>query len=406
MQAKTYDIIIAGDFRLTGGTSSAIAAEIQTYSSAGLSIALLPLVAHFFPQEQPTHKELRQLIDDLAIPIVTKGGGPYSCSLLLLHNPMVLQHAPLDGFDIRSKYRVIIAHHVPLSPSGMLNYNPWRIEAAVQAAFGGPAVWAPTSPVCRDRFRALAFDLPILASDWHNVIRVEDWGDPRDAPRFDRISIGRHSRPDPDKWPDSREDFLAAYPDAEDIDVHFLGAETFFEQKLGRIPRHWHLYPFGQVSPRAFLGKIDFFVYFHHPETIEAFGRAAIEAAAAGCVLILPQYLQPTFGPGSIYCEPADVRNVLRHLHGDRTAFGRQSLAGYDHVRVHFGPQSVLALCTATMEHPQVDTDMLDYSKTVPGALRRTHARFLNRLKSRWQSFSQPKPKTSATVPASRGFIA
>jgi hypothetical protein len=405
VQTKTYDIVIAGDFRLTGGTSAAIAAEIQTYTSAGLSIALLPLVASFFPQEQPTHKELRQLISDFAIPIVTKGGGPYSCSLLVLHNPVVLKNAPLDGFDIRSKHRVIVAHHVPLSPSGALNYNPWRIEASVQEAFGGPSIWAPTSPVCRERFRALAFDLPVLLSDWNNVIRVEDWGAPRDAPRFERISIGRHSRPDPDKWPDNRDDFFAAYPDAEDIDVHFLGAETFFKQKLGRIPDNWHLYPFGKVSPRAFLGMIDFFVYFHHPETIEAFGRAAIEAAAAGCVLILPHYLRPTFGPGSIYCEPADVRNVLQHLHADRTAFKRQSAAGYDHVRIHYGPKSLLQTCTAVMERPQIDMDMLNDAKSVAGSLRRLRTLSQHRLRSRWQSLGLGKPKTSASTRAPRSLL-
>lgn len=404
MQPKTYDIVIAGDFRLTGGTSAAIAAEIKTYASAGLSIALLPLIAGFFPQEQPTHKDLSQLIKELAIPIVTKSDGPYTCSLLLLHNPVVLQHAPLDGFDVRAKHRLIIAHHVPLSSSNMLNYNPWRIEAAVEKAFGGPAVWAPTSPVCRERFRKLAFDLPVLASDWHNIIRVDGWGGPRDAPRFERISIGRHSRPDPDKWPDNIKDFLAAYPDEEDIDVHFLGVESFFAQKLGRIPHNWHLYPFDQVSPRAFLGMIDFFVYFHHPETIEAFGRAAIEAAAAGCVLLLPQYLQPTFGPGSIYCEPADVRNVLRHLHADRTAFGRQSAAGYDHVRVQYGPKSLLETCIAAMDRPQIDLEMLEYSRTLPGSLQRQRTLLLHRVRSRWQNLKLETLKTSASMRAPRGL--
>jgi hypothetical protein len=386
VQIKTYDIVIAGDFRLTGGTSSAIAAEIQAYASAGLSIALLPLFASFFPQEQPIHKGIGQLISELALPILAPGGGPHRCALLLLHNPIVLQHAPLEGFNVQANHRVVIAHHVPISPSRRLNYNPWAIEASLQRAFGGPAIWAPTSPVCRECFRQLRFDLPVLARDWHNVIRVEEWGTPREGPRFDRISIGRHSRPDRDKWPDNREEFLAAYPDDKDIDVHFLGVQSFIEQMVGSPPPNWHLYPFGEISPRAFLGMIDFFVYFHHPETIEAFGRAAIEAAAAGCVLVLPEYLRPTLGPGAVYCEPADVRKVLRHLHGDRPAFGRQSSAGYDYVRVQFGPQSVLQLCATTMRQPQIDEEMLSNSATIRAAVSRRHARLRHRISTRWQS--------------------
>jgi hypothetical protein len=399
---KTYDIIIAGDFRLTGGTSSAIAAEIQSYASAGLSMALLPLLAGFFPREQPIHKEISQLADKLALPMLTPDAGPYSCSLLLLHNPVVLQHAPLGGLDVRSKHRVVIAHHVPLSPSGRLNYNPWAIESSLQRAFGGPAIWAPTSPVCRERFRQLHFDLPVLASDWHNAIRVEDWGAPRAGPRFERISIGRHSRPDPDKWPDSRQEFLAAYPDADDIDVHFLGVQKFIEQRIGRIPSNWHLYPFGEMSPRAFLGMIDFFVYFHHPETIEAFGRAAMEAAAAGCVLVLPEYLRATFGPGAIYCEPADVRNVLRYLHDDHTAFGRQSSAGYDHVRVRFGSQGIVQLCTATLLRPEVDEELLSDSATIGASLSRMKTQLQHRLRTRWESLGRGRRQPMQARPTAK----
>ena len=384
---KDFDIVLAGDFRLIGGTSSAIAAEIRAYVSAGLKVGLLPLHAHFFPAGQPVHQEISRLIADHSITVLRAGGDNCTCTLLLLHNPIVLQNAPLEAVNLRSKYRLIIAHHVPQTRTGALNYEPWDIEARVCRAYGGGAIWAPISPVCRASFRRLAFDLPILSSNWHNVIHVEDWGTPRSHPRHRRISIGRHSRPDPDKWPSNREDFLAAYPNSENVDVHFLGGEQLIDLGLGKLPRNWHLYPFGHFSPRTFLEMIDFYVYFHHPETIEAFGRAPAEAAAAGCVVILPPYMQATFGPAALYCEPRDVKNILLALHRDPAAFAAQSQAGHAYTKANFGPDSLLRLCTTTMARPVIDEDLLTHAGTAMARLRRTHSRVQYRIRRRWNDF-------------------
>src|SRR5262245_38209411 len=292
---KDFDIVIAGDFRLTGGTSTAIVSEISAYSAAGLSMALLPLYAHFFPDDQPVHAGIAEIAERLSIPILTPRETGCRSTLLLLHNPVVLQNAPLERIDLLSRHRIVVAHHVPLSPSGVLNYDPWKIHARVCEAYGHPAAWVPVSPVCRASFRRLGFDLPMLSSDWPNIMNVDDWGTARHQPAHRRISLGRHSRSDPAKWPESREQVLAAYPDEEDIDVRLLGGDPMGWLGLPAMPRNWHSHPFGEVSPRDFLRTIDFFVYFHHRETIEAFGRAIAEAIASGCVALLPHYLQATF---------------------------------------------------------------------------------------------------------------
>jgi hypothetical protein len=381
-QNKNFDLVIAGDFRLMGGTSTATAAEIRAYKASGLSFALLPLHAHFFPESQPVHAEIQALIDSLAIPVLT-GDHAASCALLLLHNPVVLQNSPLDRVRVLAKHCVIVAHSVPVTPWGALAYDPWAVDRMVRKAFGTAPVWAPITPVCREGFRRCGFNRPILASDWSSIMETEAWGEPRLAPRFDRISIGRHSRPDPDKWPATRADFLMAYPDAEDIDVHLLGAGELIRDLIGKTPANWKLYPFNAISPRVFLNTIDYFVYFHHPSIVEGFGRALAEAAAAGCVLVLPPYLKSTFGPGAVYCEPPDVQAAVRRLHQDRDAFARQSRAGHDLVKENFGAQSLIQLCRATMDSPKIDWQMLASSQTVPATLARQRTRWDNRF--RWR---------------------
>ena len=96
--------------------------------------------------------------------------------------------------------------------------------------------------------------------------------------------IGRHGRPDPVKWPRTREELLQAYPDVPDVRVRVLGGGELAVERLGRTPANWEVIEFGTVEPAEFLHGLDFFVYFHDPDLIEAFGRTIMEAMAAAGV--------------------------------------------------------------------------------------------------------------------------
>ena len=92
------------------------------------------------------------------------------------------------------------------------------------------------------------------------------------------------------------------------------------------------------MPPGRFLSTIDFFVYFHHSQWVEAFGQTIIEAMASGAVVILPPHFQALFGDGAVYALPDQVRAVVRRLHADRQAFIRQSRRGAALVGQRFGP--------------------------------------------------------------------
>ena len=68
-------------------------------------------------------------------------------------------------------------------------------------------------------------------------------------------------------------------------------------------------------APRKFLEGIDYFVYFHHSQRVEAFGRTIIEAMAAGCVAILPHHFREVFGEGAHEVFAGDVE-VLAGVFG------------------------------------------------------------------------------------------
>lgn len=346
-----FDIVMISDFRTPGGTSIALATEIRAFHDAGLTIGLLQVDMPYY--DIPIHPAILDCIH-IGSARWVQSEQSIECELLALHNPAFFGQVKLPRYDIRSRHRIVVVHHVPSGPTGDLNYDPWRLHASFRRSFGGEFIWTPVSPVCRKQFKKIAFDLPLLAEDWHNIMKVEEWGFPRQSPRFSNCVIGRHSRPDPDKWPETRSEILQCYPPGPGFEVRILGAGSYLKRLIGEVPQNWQLIAFDEIAPKEFLQSIDFFVYFHHPLTIEAFGRAPAEAAAAGCVLVLPPYLRDTFGDAAVYCEPEGVAAIVRKYQSDRNAYCRQSRQGYDIVRERFGPESLLRLAKSTMIKPNV----------------------------------------------------
>jgi hypothetical protein len=46
---------------------------------------------------------------------------------------------------------------------------------------------------------------------------------------------------------------------------------------IGERPANWQILEAHEIPVRDFLSRIDFFVYFHHPDWVEAYGRTVAE---------------------------------------------------------------------------------------------------------------------------------
>ena len=177
--------------------------------------------------------------------------------------------------------------------------------------------------------------------DWVNILEVDEWrGADRSQFRGDRPVIGRHSRDHLSKWPSTPSEILAAYPADAEIHVKILGGADPAISALGYRPPNWTIYPFGAMAPARFLEEIDFFVYYHHPGWMEAFGRNIIEGMASGCPAILPAHFADRFGEHCIYADPGDVREHVMRMHSDPTDYRLWSRRSRDYVEANFGAAS------------------------------------------------------------------
>ncbi len=335
--ALDFDVLMVGDPRFPGGTSTSIAAEVAALAGGGYSVGLLPVAGPVLKYPHPVNKSITQLVEAGQVTLVPRGE-PVSARLCLLHHPQVFHDYPEEPWRVRAEMTRMVVHHPPTDGLGAGTYDAAAIHGVVTDLFGDVA-WAPVGPKVRDAFRRVEMPPPLTPDDWLNVIDCDNYHVDRTGFRPGRPVIGRHSRPDPAKWPADRETFLKAYPDRPDIVVRLMGYGPELDQIVGRRPAGWRTLPFDAMPVRTFLAGIDFFVYFHSPVWIEAFGRSILEAIAAGAVPILPEDFRPLFQEAAIYAKPDKVAEMVLELHADPRACSRQIAMARELVAERFGPR-------------------------------------------------------------------
>ena len=188
--------------------------------------------------------------------------------------------------------------------------------------------FCPISGVIRDEMRTeaarLGITLPLSQLDWLPTMDFAQYDQPLKPASEAPFTIGRHARDGAEKWDPNARALRAAYPDHPDFNVEILGGAGHPRNILGDLPRNWTVHPFGSIAPEDYLPRLDAYVYFPHPDLVEAFGRSIAEAMLAGVPVILPAQFRSTFGDLAFYATPEQVAPLVRAMAVDgdgRAAF-------------------------------------------------------------------------------------
>lgn len=327
MSGAQYDVVLLSDFRFPGGTSSAVAEEIKASAAAGYRTALIHLEAPNLTYPFPISPKLRPLIDAGLAELVDPDQA-IEAHLAIVHNPYTLQHLPHRGLALQSEHRMLVVHHPPSTADGEPFYDVTKVQLHAEETLGGEVLWAPVGPSVRAQFDVMDRHPPLLDQDWFNVVEPKLWATPRDKFADRRPVIGRHTRPDRRKWPDTRELTLAVYPDDPRFLVRIMGGAPFLAELVGLYPRNWQVLAFDALPPQDFLRTIDFLVYYHHSQWVEAFGCTIVEAMASGAVAVLPPHFEPLFGEGALYAQPEEAAELVLAHRENEHAYARQSACG------------------------------------------------------------------------------
>lgn len=333
---RSFDVVVIGDMRFPGGTSTCIAEQVRAQAAAGYRTGLFAIQGPLLRYPHPFHPAIRDLLDD-GMATLLHPGEAVSARLVVAYHPQVFEYPISPAPVIEAERAILVVNHPPVDGRGRPYYDWAAIHRQAEYSLRSEVLWAPVGPKVRQAFGGLAGAPPLHDEDWLEVIDVDAWSTERTGLQGPRPVIGRHSRPDPVKWPENRKALFDTYPDDPDVEVRILGGGTFLEDLSGGYPGNWKVIPFNGMTPRDFLATIDFFVYRHHPDWVEAFGRAIAEAIAAGTIAILPPDFEPLFGPAAEYARDGDVLSLVRRYHADPAAYLKRTQEARQTLRVRFG---------------------------------------------------------------------
>ena len=319
------DVLYLTDLRFPGGSSSSLVEETVAAVNAGYRVGALQCRSTSLRRDRTFHPSVRGLIDDGRL-VLVRPDEPVDCRLAVVKHPTVLRDAIGGRLNVWSDERVVFVGQVPQDRDGTFHYVPSDVHDHVTEALGGPAVWHPVSPVVRRSLKGTG--VPLAEADWVEVIDPTRYSVDRSGPSGEVPVIGRHGRPSVLKWPGDAATLAEAYPTDGSATVRVLGGVDGLEGLLDEVPDRWEVLPFGAMDAADFLAGVDFFVYFHHPDLVEAFGRTVIEALASGCVVVLPPHFEDLFGEACWYVESAGVGDLVASLHRDSQAWLEASERG------------------------------------------------------------------------------
>ena len=313
----TYDVVLAGDWKKYGGPQKSMLEELKALTGAGYSVGILHLEAARFMSTRSAdlNEPIQTLLNEGVVEQVFYDEAA-SVKLLVLRYPPILQFPPNETSKLEVERMVVLANQAPSEKDGSdIRYLVPDCLKNAQFMFRASPLWAPQGPQVRKAIETYLADSELSEFDLPGIVDPKEWQKP--SIDFDgrRVPvIGRHSRDDRMKWPESREALLAAYPADSSVKVRAMGGAETVTKILGKenVPENWELLGRDEEDVRAFLHSLDFYVFFQNSNAIEAFGRAILEAIASDLVVLLPPHYEEVFGAAAVYCSPAEVMDLIQ----------------------------------------------------------------------------------------------
>ncbi|WP_416147718.1 glycosyltransferase [Salipaludibacillus sp. HK11] len=342
-ERRHYDVLIASEFRLLGGNNMSNIEEIKAQKQAGYKTGLIQLSRYDLNSVEKVNPHVRDVIDGEHVQMIVYGE-KVSCDVLIVRHPPALQEWQKYVPDVEAKKVHVIVNQPPKRDYSETGETLYRFDDCLnnlKTYFDASGIWSPIGPEIRrtleEHHSEELAGIELAEEDWVNIINVSEWKRDQYVPKQGTIRIGRHSRDQYVKWPETREQIEKVYPSTTPYEIHVLGGAKSATDVLGDLPKNWHVKQFGEEAPQDFLKNIDVFVYYTHSDWVEAFGRVMFEAMAAGVPVIIEPKYQQLFGEAAMYAEADEVKQVIEALIGDEKRYVEQVEKAQAYVENNFG---------------------------------------------------------------------
>jgi glycosyltransferase involved in cell wall biosynthesis len=319
-----YDVVLVADWRFLQGPQQSALQEIRALIARGLRVAVLQIESLRPPAKRrwPLCGPLQQLVNDGRVDQVLPGD-ENRAELVIVRHAAVLQFPPGDECLLRGRQVLIVADEAP----GRLGdedrrYVPADCSRTALRMFGTEPLWCPQDPQVRAVLRGETLEL--TPYDLPAVVDGERWAAPRTGATKRPAVIGTDLC-DEGVWPGDVRAAVAVYDEVGRGDVRLRLPDWPRTGFHPGGPRSRLVYEAGDLDQRAFVHQLDFYLHFPSPDRIETFSRPALEAAALGCVVVMPERHAAVFGDAAVYCGPGEAEATIQRYHGDPELYAEQS---------------------------------------------------------------------------------
>jgi hypothetical protein len=307
---RAYDVVVVGDWRFQTGPVRAAVDEIRALAGAGLRVAVAHLESYraVYRLRYPLCGPIQQMVNDRRIDHVSLGD-ECETGLLVVRQAEVLQFAAEEPGRIRPDRVIVVADRVPDR-----RYAPAICAARARQLFGVEPLWCPQDPVVRAALHAADPAAPLTAEDLPAVVDSTGWVQRRTAATPGLPIVGVDLC-----------DGAVLPPDLRDADIRVRLADRPPSDLDHGLPRSWLVYEAAEIPPRPFLHQLDFVLHFPPAGREATLSRVALEAAAAGCVVVTAEPSAALYGDAAVYAEPAAVPELIHRYATDPALFAEQS---------------------------------------------------------------------------------
>jgi hypothetical protein len=217
---------------------------------------------------------------------------------------------------------VVVADRAPVRADGTdCRYVPAACGEAVRRLFGAEPVWVPQDPGVRALLRT---EKAVSDRDFPTALAPPGWVSDRTG-RVPEPAVAGTDLCDVAAWPPDAADSLAALRRLSGVDVRVRLPDRPRGESAVELPRVWLGYDAADLDARSFLHQLDFYLHFPPPESAEWYSRPALEAAAMGCVVVMPERYAGFYGDAAVYCGRSEVGPLIARYRADPALFAEQS---------------------------------------------------------------------------------
>ena len=335
-----YDVVLVADWRFLQGPQQSAVEEVQALADRGLRVAIMHIES-LRPMARRRYAlcgAIQRLVNAGRIDQVLPGDAN-DAALVIVRHAALLQFAPDEECGLRPRQVLIVADQAPVRGDGL--DHRYTVAACGRTAvrlFGVEATWCPQDPEIRAALVAQAPDVALTPWNLPAVIDTSRWAARRGGASREHPVVGTDLC-DQGVWPRETREALAVLDGLGAVDVRLrLPDWPRTDAGLGG-PRSHLVYEAVDLDPRTFSHQLDFYLHFPNPDAVETFSRPALEAAAQGCVVVMPERHAAEFGDAAVYCGPGEVAALIKRYAADRPLFAEQSRRARDVVAKAHHPQ-------------------------------------------------------------------